>query len=610
MISLAFRLRDSNRKKHSDERGDTLRSSRVQHEEGMEFEIRKAFVTGYERMAAWADRIDRINIFPVADGDTGRNLVLSLAPLHRLEQKTRDETQRELLLSSRGISGNIGTRFFSEFLKADHTDSLLKAALAGCEQAWQALEDPRPGTILTLFDALCDSLDRLHEPRDPRWMEKVVDSLERTVLATPDQLPVLKQAGVVDAGALGVFLFFQGFFSSLAGSALRVRSVVEVFGSRLELHEAYTPESDQGYCLDVVLEGVEPSGEALRSIRMLGGSGATYSHGNLLKAHLHTEDRERVQEELKQLGRVVQLASDDLSLQTGAFPKKAQGQALQVVTDSAASVTREDAAREGITLLDSYINLGDRSIPESCLDPETLYRAMREGVKVSTAQASVFERHQQYEKLTSLFPQALYLCVGSVYTGNYNVVRSWKEANDPNDRLIVVDSGLACGKLGLAALATARRSAGAREASGVLRFAEQALSLCQEYIFLDRLQYLAAGGRMSKTSSFFGDLLHMKPVVTPTPSGASKVTVVRNREDQLSFLLEKVRETLERSPVTDFLLQYTDTRAFVEQAVEARLRELCPGAEFRVRPISNTSGVHMGPGTWAVAFLPAVPEDG
>jgi DegV family protein with EDD domain len=576
----------------------------------MDFKIRQAFMTGYERLAAWADRIDRINVFPVADGDTGRNLVLSLAPLHHLERKTREEITLALLLSSRGMSGNIGTRFFSEFLQAGHTDGLLEAALSGREQAWQAVESPRSGTILTLLDALCDALERFHNSSDPLRMQAVVDSLEQAVLATPEQLPVLKEAGVVDAGALGIFLFFQGFFTSLAGNGLKLRPVAEVFGSRLQLDEAYTPGADHGYCMDVVLEGVDASGEVERSIRMLGGSAVTHSQGNLLKAHLHTEDRERVQEELKRLGNVVQVASDDLGLQTGTFREKTVRQALHIVTDSAASITREDAAREGITLLDSYINLEDRSIPESCLDPEKLYRAMRDGTRVSTAQASVFERHQQYEKLTSLFPRALYLCVGSVYTGNYSVARAWKEVNDPDDRLTVIDSGLASGKLGLAALATARCSAGAGDARQVLRFAEEALSLCREYIFLDRLQYLAAGGRMSKTGSFFGDLLHMKPVITPTPEGASKVTVVRNREDQLSFLLAKVRETLEQRPVNDFLLQYTDTRAFLEQTVEPRLRELCPGAAFRVRPISNTSGAHMGPGTWGVAWLPAIPEDG
>jgi uncharacterized protein len=570
----------------------------------MDFEIRRAFMTGYERLAAWADRIDRINVFPVADGDTGRNLVLSLAPMHHLGQRTREEVIRDLLISSRGMSGNIGTRFFSELLRVRDTEGLLDAALPGRDQAWQAVEDPRPGTILSVLDTLCDSLDIHRDRQGPGWTGPIVDSLERAVLDTTDQLPVLREAGVVDAGALGVFLFLEGFFRCLAGNNGGYRPVAKVFGGRLVPDGSYRPQAEQGFCMDVVLEGADRSGEAARIIRNMGNAAVTHVHGNLLKAHLHTQDRERVQEELGRLGNVIQVAADDLGRQTGAFPTVCLRQALHVVTDSAASVTREDAAREGISLLDSYVNLGNRSIPESCLDPETLYRAMREGVKVSTSQSSVFERHQQYEKLTSLFPRSLYLCVGSVYTGNYGVARAWKEANDAEARLVVMDTGLASGKLGLAALATARFSAETREAGEVVRFAEQALGLCQEYIFLDRLQYLAAGGRMSKTGSFFGDLLHVKPVITPTPEGAVRVAVLRNRSDQVAFLLERVTDVLHRSPVKRFLLEYTDTEAFVEEAVWPRLRELCPEAEYLVRPISNTSGAHMGPGTWGAAFLP------
>lgn len=569
-------------------------------------EIHQAFRIGYERLAAWADLIDRINVFPVADGDTGRNLVISLAPLHHMEQKNRVDVITDLLMSSRGMSGNIATRFFSEFLKAEDADGLLEAALSGRKQAWHAVEDPRSGTILSVLDALCEVLDGKGGRGDKKWHTRIIDALERSVLSTVDKISVLEDAGVVDAGALGIYLFFEGFFASLAGSPRKYRSVARVFGDKLALNKDYNPTTDRGYCIDVVLEGIDAPGEAARNIRSLGGSVVTLSHGKFLKAHLHTEDRERFQKELNRMGSVLQIASDDLGLQTETFQKDDIPQAIRIVTDAAASVTREEAGREGITLLDSYINLEGRSIPESRLDPDQLYRVMRQGVRVSTSQASTFERHQQYEKLAGLFPQALYLCVGSIYTGNYDIARAWKKAYDPEDRLILLDSGLASGKLGVVVLATARVSARTESPEQVIGFAKNALSLTQEYVFLDRLQYLAAGGRISKTSSFFGDLLHMKPVITPTPEGAEKVTVLRSREDQLKFLLDQMKDILRRQTVTHFLLEYTDTRPFVEQTVWPKLRELCPDADFRIRPISNTSGAHMGPGTWGVAFLPQI----
>ena len=322
----------------------------------------------------------------------------------------------------------------------------------------------------------------------------------------------------------------------------------------------------------------------------------THSHGKLLKAHLHTEDREGLRRSLDSLGSVVRVASDDLARQTRAFRRGPVRQAVHIVTDGAASISRQDAQEEGISLLDSYVNMGGKSLPESYLDADQLYGAMSRGVRVSTSQASVFERHQQYEKLLSLYPQALYLCVGSVYTGNHGVVSAWKEASDPDGRLVVIDSGLASGKLGLVVLETARCATRVTTGRDVVSFARQALLVCEEYLFLDRLQYLAAGGRISRTSSFFGDLLHMKPVITPTARGAEKVAVLRSQDEQVQFLLDRLKSLPAGRRPRNFLLQYTDTRALVERTVCPELRSLFPEASFRIGSSVEHVGSSHGPG--------------
>ncbi len=577
--------------------------------EAMNRELPRAFATGYERLAAWSDLVDRINVFPVADGDTGRNLLLSLAPLRHMGHTPIHEIINSLLFCSRGTSGSITTHFLKSFLTATGRDDLSRMAVLGREQAWQAVDNPKPGTILSVFDALCEALEKHSQKDNHQWTDHIIHHLEQTVSSSSEQLAELKAAGVVDSGALGVFIFFDGFFTSLSSQDTLFRPVTEIFRGKLEINPSYKPEIDRGYCIDVMLERTETSAETERNIRMLGTSAVTMSHGDYLKAHLHTDDRELLQRKLHDLGDVIQWSSDDLGAQTSNFLESRIDQALHIVTDSAASVTREDAARLGITLLDSYVNLGQHSIPESCLAPEELYRAMRSGTRISTSQASVFERHQQYDKLLSLFPRAYYLCVGSIYTGNYQAVSSWKRTHDPDNRLLVIDTGLASGKLGLVAIATARYSARTTEPKGVINFARQALDQCTEYVCLDKLQYLAAGGRISKTSSFVGDLLHMKPIITPTPEGAKKVTALRSRKDQLAFILNKIREVPDENEPLFFLLEYTDTCPFLEDTVLPELREACPKAEFMMRPISITSGAHMGPGTWAVAFLPGIDPD-
>ncbi len=134
--------------------------------------------------------------------------------------------------------------------------------------------------------------------------------------------------------------------------------------------------------------------------------------------------------------------------------------------------------------------------------------------------------------------------------------------------------------------------------------ARTALELAREYIFIDQLHYLAAGGRLSKTGALFGDMLKFKPVISPQKDGAQKVGMVRNRSEQVRFALERIAEVFPAEAYGLILFQYTDNRSFVEE-VAATVQRRFPNTELLVRPLSLTTGVHTGPGTWAVAFAPA-----
>ena len=165
----------------------------------MTTDFKQALITGVERVAAWSDVLDDINVFPVADGDTGRNLIASLTPLRYLEENLEDTTYR-LLLSARGNSGNIAAQFFSGFLETDSHADLARAAASGREKALLAVRQPMPGTMLTVLDNLVTFLNTHAFEQSVAYVEGVVDMLEASVRTTPDLLPRLKKAGVVDSG--------------------------------------------------------------------------------------------------------------------------------------------------------------------------------------------------------------------------------------------------------------------------------------------------------------------------------------------------------------------------------------------------------------------------
>ena len=278
--------------------------------------------------------------------------------------------------------------------------------------------------------------------------------------------------------------------------------------------------------------------------------------------------------------------------------------AVHIMTDAAGSVTRDDSRELDLTLLDSYIVAGEKSLPETLFPPEELYQTMRRGVRVSTSQASVFERHQYYQRVLTQYPKVLYLCVGSVFTGNYDVAVDWKAQNDPDNRLTVIDSGAASGRLGAIVIATARYAAQTGDPEAVINFAQRAVTKCEEYVFLDKLKYLAAGGRLAKPSAFFGDVFRVKPIISPTAEGAKKVGAVKNRKGQLTYALEKLEGAFDKESSLFIMLEYSDNRDWVNDTVKKEIEVRYPFADIMLQPLSLTSGVHMGPGTWAMAFLP------
>lgn len=580
-----------------------------------------ALAAGVERLSAWADLLDSINVFPVADGDTGHNLVVSLAPLRDRSAAKRDllRTVHSLLFSARGNAGNIAVRFFSGFLlqaAAGNAPALAAGAKEGRSQAWRALADPKPGTMLTLIDALDDVLQQASPELDESAIDAIIKHLAEAVRSTPLLLPRLREAGVLDAGALGMYLFFEGFFFLLAGrdSDIPFTPLQQVFPEGLSLSSAFSTASrtTSGYCLDVTLRTRTPVKDALSRLSASGESVVISGDHEYLKVHLHTPDAAAVRKELTRFAEVVSWKEDDLDKQTELFHATIPSSSapIHIMTDAAGSLTRRQARQFGFTLLDSYVTLGERSLPETRLDPAEVYEAMRQGARAMTSQASLFERHQAYAQVLERYSKVLYLCVGSAYTGNVSTVLNWKNRHDPEDRLTVLDSGAASGRLGLIALALSRFSRNAKDGESVTAFAFELLNRCEEYLFPERLQYLAAGGRLSRTGAMLGDLLHVKPVVSPTPEGAKKVGTAHSREDQLCFALERLSGILPLPAGTRLMvmLEFSDNLDWVNSELREAVSRKVGNAEILIQPLSLTAGVHTGPGTWGLAFL-TLPEE-
>lgn len=272
--------------------------------------------------------VDALNVFPVPDGDTGTNMSMTMQAAVREVRETKpDATVGEVadalsmgaLRGARGNSGVILSQIFRGFSKACKGETMMDAALLskaltiGAESAYKAVMKPKEGTILTVSRVIAEkTAEKLSEITNVyRLMDYVIEAGEKALAETPEQLPVLKEAGVVDSGGKGLMTIYQGFKLSLEGEE------VENYEALVEAEPVETPKTNDvfageitfGYCTEFFV--IHPAGgavsdadvESLRThLNRIGDSVVVAADNDFIKAHVHTNAPGKVLQMALQLG--------------------------------------------------------------------------------------------------------------------------------------------------------------------------------------------------------------------------------------------------------------------------------------------------------------------
>jgi uncharacterized protein len=256
-----------------------------------------------ENLEAHRGRIDDLNVFPVPDGDTGTNLTLTVRSIvEALESSSAagqealaKELSRAALMGARGNSGVIFSqmlRGFADVLgEQDEVDGarLARAFRAASDAAYRAVRRPVEGTMLTVVRAMADEAERrdLVEQPNADLLKRVVARGEEALERTPEQLEVLREAGVVDAGGAGLVELVRGLAAAVAGEQLPQAPAAEEL-----THEAiHQEQSRYRYCAVFVVEGEGLDDQAFeRELEPLGDSLLVVGDDSALKVHLHTDD--------------------------------------------------------------------------------------------------------------------------------------------------------------------------------------------------------------------------------------------------------------------------------------------------------------------------------
>lgn len=293
-------------------------------------------VNGCENLRLNCDAIDQLNVFPVPDGDTGTNMKMTIEGgvneiINIIEPNIREVSRklaRGMLMGARGNSGVILSQLFRgiahgfEGYTTVNAIQLAKAFDNGVKQAYKAVMKPIEGTILTVARDAANKMLVISSSRMTinEFFKEFIMELRESLQRTPDLLPVLKEAGVVDSGGAGLLCIIEGMYKALEGEVLT--STINANGKSGITNLSTSSEAEFGYCTEFILQlkkdiNVEEfdEKEIFELINPLGNSIALVKDEDIVKVHIHTLTPGEVLNIGQKFGEFIKLKIENMTVQ-------------------------------------------------------------------------------------------------------------------------------------------------------------------------------------------------------------------------------------------------------------------------------------------------------
>jgi DegV family protein with EDD domain len=589
--------------------------------------LRRTLVAACDHAQRQRGELNRINVFPVPDGDTGTNLALTVRTISDHLRGNVDESVADVaraaadaaVLGARGNCGMMLSHFllgFSQGLverpRVD-ADGFGVALRAGVDNLYRALERPVEGTIITVMRETAEEAEGAHEPDFEPLLDRLVARARSALARTPDLLPVLRTAGVVDAGA-------KGFVSLLEGAVLLVHGdpvvalpppaepVVETAAARTEMTERYR------FCTEGMVRGPSlPTQDAVRGrLRDRGDSLIVIRSGDLLKIHLHTDEPDDVFAYLRSLGELVTHKAEDMRAQHAAV-ERAAGAHVQlarrpvtVVTDSACDLPEEVVRAHGIQVTPCVLIDGERELKDGVdITPVEFHDRLvaGDGRLPTTSQPAPADFLEAYTRAAEDGESIVGVILGASISGTFGSAQA-AAGRFHGTPIQLMDSRGASLLEGLLALKAAELAELATPPAEIV--AELARVRAQSGILftVDVFDRLLASGRVSRGRAWLGSVLSVKPILELSSEGkVVPVGKVLGRRRVLPAVIDalaaRVRPDAKR---LRFGVVHVAAPHVLESVTRA-LRARWGNVEVLSGPATPVIATHLGPGAWGVAYL-------
>ena len=579
-----------------------------------------SFVSGAQEVIKNKNNLNEINVFPVADGDTGSNLsstmhaIILEAKISGSVKETMSSIADAALTGARGNSGIIIAQYINGiFLSLMDEEMITIPSFAetvkkAVPYAYQAISDPVEGTIITVIREWADAVYS-HRDLSATFSELFSKSLvtaNKSLEATTSRLKVLQDSRVVDSGAKGFVYFLQGF-----ATFLRTGKVdLEVSDEPVDL--AFNEEliHSQGeihhrYCTEALLSGDAIDLEALKAeLALYGDSLIVAGNDHKARIHIHANAPEQVFQVLRKKGVILQQKADDMVRQNeSAFDRE---YATALITDSIADIPQTMLDRYQVHMLPLNLNFDNTSyLDKVTMTPELFYPLLEEAIEYpKSSQPNPIVVEKYLETVLSHYDKVIILTVAKEQSGTNSVFQNAVSKKlHQGKKIAVIDSKRNSGAEGLLVMKAAEMIAAETPFDEIVGAIERLRDRTNIFVSVNNLKYMVRSGRLSKVSGMAAMTINLKPVVSIDAEGkgsiAEKAFSEKGNEKKLFRLLEKVNAQEE---ISRYAIVHANNPEKAEAYRKRSVVLLGKEPEY-IMNISTIVGMSAGVGTVAISYM-------
>lgn len=575
-----------------------------------------AYMTGAEYVMKQKLNLNKINVFPVADGDTGSNLdatmrsIINDSKVNGSVKATLESIADASLSGARGNSGIIFSQFLNGLsmeIGGDDLISMEEFAIAhknSVEYAYKAIENPVEGTMLTVIKDWANSLFDFHKRAKDfhDLLSHAYSTLEKSLKKTKEQLSVLKRAGVVDSGAKGFVVFMKGFIEALISgkrNSVYIDDPDENTEAEIDSHLA----TKYRYCVEAKIKGCSDTGLLLKSITGLGDSLIVAGNTRVARVHIHTNYPHKVFDIIALHEEIISQKIDDMKLQSEIVSNRKFDIAL--ITDSIADLPQDFIDEYQIQMMPINILMGGKEyFDKLSITNEKVIEMIESGIEFPTSsQPAIKNIEDVLLYLLEHYNSVIAVTVASELSGTYSAFKKAADSVKNSGKVTVIDSKLNSGAQGLLVAKCAKLIAENKSHDEIVENIENLRSKIKIIVSVSNLTNMIKGGRLGTTSGKIAQKLNMKPIVTLDKNGKGTLGgAAFSQKGSKRKILKRVVKLHKTNKLESYSIIYIDDESQAREIAEAIESITCMKPQFFSKS-SSVIAISAGTGALAVSFI-------